>query len=161
MIILLDMPFRSGYSGGGKQMNVKRSTSNPETSSGQAAQPSFARLWWTRRTVKTCVSAKRTRIFQGRKHAISGCGAMRSNRNNRDDNSGSFFRFRGVLRVAVKVIWLFSAVTDRRYSRRSWRMTPALPGSVKVRCAGSTSSARLEELTTLPGAWFFGYKAGE
>jgi len=41
------------------------------------------------------------------------------------------------------------------------RLTPALLNMRFLGCAGGTSSALLEQLTTLPGAWFLGYKARE
>jgi hypothetical protein len=42
-----------------------------------------------------------------------------------------------------------------------WRVTPVLLNMRHLGCAVGKNSAHLEQLTTLPGAWFLGYKAGE
>jgi hypothetical protein len=44
----------------------------------------------------------------------------------------------------------------------AWRgLSPAMLNICHLGCAGGENSAHLEQISTLPRAWFLGYKAGE
>jgi hypothetical protein len=137
------------------------------------------------------VSAKRTQFFCDKKHGLSDCGVMGSDEKIRENNLGSFWKTNPILggilgsidrfaaeirRVACRQTPLRrtrfgygwggnrrDACSTRRFamSKKIWRVSPALHNMWNLGCAGSENSAHLEQLTTLPGARFLGYKAGE